>query len=146
MFRWVCIICSLIALVVLGIAGFANGAAISQCEGDPIIPPLPPQCVLFFNVSTWALLLGSGLTVALLGVHLMVAAKKRTWRWFIALLGWPPLSFACYAFFYLQYLGVVASLVFIPLIGLPNLLFSIRALKPGPEVSDALPSADVLSS
>jgi hypothetical protein len=87
---------------------------------------------MLYNTSTWAILLGTGLTVLLLVIYLIVAAKKRAWRWLIALLVLPPLSFSCYAFFYVSDFdtAIAASFVFITLIGLPNLLFCIKVLKP----------------
>ena len=35
MFRWTGVIFSLIAVVLLGVAGFANGMALAKCAGDP---------------------------------------------------------------------------------------------------------------
>ncbi len=142
MSRWASIICSSIALVLLGIAGFTAGIAFKECSGE-IVPPVSPHCVMLYTVDAWAALSGAGLTVLLMVVHLIVAVKKHTWGWLITLLVEPLLCFLCYAWLYSSGSGDGITLgIFFTLIGLPNLLFGISVLKPPRGELGASPSME----
>lgn len=139
MFRWISVIISAIAVVVLSLAGVSLGVWFASCYeftmGFYEAPPPSAYCVRVSAASNWLFLTGASLTVLLLVVHLVLAAKQRKWGWFIGLLVAPIICF-------FVGIGVTASgnaiftALALALIGLPNLLFGLIALTAPAEHKD----------
>jgi hypothetical protein len=91
MFRWADLLCTSIASALFVISVFV----ISAKQGCPAVAVSSPillqsQCVMFYdNVIAWTFLCGAGLTILLLVIHLIIAAKKLALGWLIPLVVWP---------------------------------------------------------
>jgi hypothetical protein len=144
MFRWASVTCSSIALVAFAVVGFTTGERVRENCTDAIHFPLPPQCNVFYNISSWVFLFGLTLTVSLLFLHYLVAAQKRSWGWIITLFVVPPICvfFSAYGVETGERADLLPSLIYLP-IGLPNLLFGIFGFKPRRGAARVSPPEDV---
>lgn len=138
-FRWASTVCSSIAVALLGgMSVIGSFEEVSGCAGADSIDPLPSVCSTLYTLIIWTFFIGVGL-IALFGlIHLGIASQQHRWGWFNALLMVPLLCFfmgpylgtITYTGTIIYNAGLVLSIVSLPLAGMPNLLFSIKVVKP----------------
>ena len=162
MFRWVSLLFSAIATLLFivtlfvieagtGCPDWPHMAMISSVRTDQL--SLAPQfeCTMFYvTLSSWTVLCAAGLTLLLLIIHLLVAAKKRLWGWFTTLFVWPSLCVISGGATVGQiaggYDGGFMITMFCLFGGLINLLFGIVILKPWQAAPKGFPADEVLPS
>lgn len=125
--------------LVLGYSTVAPKSPAAFVQSSTVSSATLTQSLWFTPVGIWAFLLGSGLTVLVLGGHLVVAAQQRSWSWGLLLLVGPLFCFGCYVLCYAVGFGpgIAARWLFIPGIGLPNLLFAFSIMQPRREAAPA---------